>query len=150
MKNLFKWLQNNGYTYEKKTAHENYFYNVPELTQEAATIEICSENIKEVNAKIKKLEAYLTRYNYQVYINARLHCDVFGVYHKFYYVTSDKNAAVLENYRFFADAARTECELLQHEYYAAGRHNEVNAAMREIMDKYGAMYNRSFLHILAA
>lgn len=83
-------------------------------------------------------------------IDGRIHCDVYGEYHQTLIILPEAAAAALENYNFFADAARTECELLQHEYYKNGRHDEVNDAMRDIMNKYGAMYNRSFIKIIAA
>ena len=149
MKNLFAWLKKYGYLYEIKTATESYFYNVPEISAEAATIEINTPDINELRRMQKQLETYLNRYNYRIFIDARLQQHYNGTYHKYYYVTSQKNAAILEHYRIFADAARAECELLQHEYYTTGRHSEVNAAMREIMDKYGAMYNRSFIKLAA-
>lgn len=150
MKNLKAWTIKHGYKYEEKTARENYFYNVPEIALEAAAIEINTPDINELRRMQKELEKHFTRYNYHIYIDARLDCDVYGVYHKYYFVTSEKNAAILEKYSIFADAARTECELLQHEYYKAGRHAEVNDAMRAIMDKYGTMYNRSFIKVIAA
>lgn len=150
MKNLIAWLKKYGYSYQIKTATENYFYNVPELSQETATIEINTPDINELRRLQKQLETHLNRYNYRIFIDARLQQHYDGTYHKYYYVTSQKNAVILEHYRIFADAARTECELLQHEYYKAGRHAEVNDAMRAIMDKYGAMYNRSFIKIIAA
>lgn len=149
MKNLYAWLTKYGYTYEKKTAAGNYFYNVPEISIEAATIEINTADIKELRTKQKQLEKHLQQYNYHIFIDARLQCDVYGVYHKYYYLTSCKNAAILEKYNIFADAARTECEHLQHEYYTTGRHDEVNDAMRAIMDNYGAMYNRSLIKAIA-
>ena len=149
MKNLFKWLQKYGYTYEAKTATGNYFYNVPELSLEAATIEINTADIKKLRSQQKKLEKHLQQYNYHIFIDARMQQYFDGTYHKFFYVTSGSNAAILEKYNIFADAARAECELLAHEYYKTGRNAEVNNALREIMDKYGAMYNRSFLKAIA-
>ena len=150
MKNLYAWLKKYNYTYDARTARNDYFYNVAAVEVEAATIEIITKDINQLRKMQKQLENHLTRYNYHIFIDGRLNRDIYGEYHKFYYVTSEKNAATLERYNIFADAARTECELLQHEYYKTGRHAEVNDATRAIMDKYGTMYNRSFIHVIAA
>lgn len=151
MKNLIAWLNNNNYSHQITQAGEsNYFYNAPGCIVDAAQVEIVTKDIHELNKKADKLQKYIKRYNYNVYIEGRLQCDIYGDYHKTFFIMSETNAATLENYYFFRDAAIAECEILQHEYYKAGRHEEVNAAMKIIMDKYGTMYNRSLFKIIAA
>ena len=154
MKNLIAWLNKHEYTHKPVFYAANYFYNVPEIKAEAAEITIKSNNIKEVTTKADALRKYASRYNYQIMIDGRIHCDVYGEYHQTIILLPDKAAAVLENYNFFADAARTESELLMHEYHEAGKHKThaaaLNNELRDIMNKYGAMYNRSFIKIIAA
>ena len=154
MKKLIAWLNKHDYTHKPAFFGGNYFYNVPEIKTEAAEVVIISKNIKEVTTKADALRKYASRYNYQIMIDGRIHCDVYGEYHQTIILLPDKAAAALENYNFFADAARAECELLIHEYHEAGKHEthaaELNAALKIIMDNYGAMYNRSFIKIIAA
>lgn len=150
MKKLLSWLNKHDYTHKPAFYTGNYFYNAPEIKTEAAEITITSKNIREVTAKADTLRKYAGRYKYQIMIDGRIHCDIYGEYHQTIILLPDAAAAALENYYFFADAAAAECELLQHEYYMTGRHAEVNAAMLEIMNKYGAMYNRSLIKIIAA
>ncbi len=150
MKKLIAWLNKHDYTHKPAYFGGSYFYNVPEIKTEAAEVVIISKNIKEVTTKADALRKYVNRYNYQIMIESRIHCNVYGEYNISFYILPGEAAAALEHYNFFADAARAECELLQHEYYKSCRHDEVNNAMRVIMDKYGAMYNRSLIKIVAA
>ena len=154
MKNLYRWLKNHNITYKTNTCTNNYFYNAAAVSIETAEIEISTTELKELALQAKALEKYLSKYNYHIYIDARLQRDIYGVYHKYYHVTSDTNAATLEKYSFFSDAAAAECELLIHEYHIKGIHEsqsqQLNNELRAIMNKYGTLYNQSLLHIVAA
>ena len=154
MKNLIAWLNKHEYTHKPVFFGSNYFYNAPEIKTEAAEVTIISKNIKEVTTKADKLRKYASRYNYQIMFDGHLFCNVFGEYTQSITLLPGEAAAILEHYYLFADAARAECELLIHEYHEAGKHKthaaELNAALKIIMDKHGAMYNRSFIKIVAA
>jgi len=154
MKKLIAWLNKHDYIHKPTYFGGSYFYNVPEIKTEAAEVVIISKNIKEVTTKADALRKYVNRYNYQIKTESRLHCNVYGDYNISFYILPGEAAAALEHYNFFADAARAECELLIHEYHEAGKHKthaaELNAALKIIMDKHGAMYNRSFIKIIAA
>ena len=154
MKKLIAWLNKNDYTHKPAYYSGNYFYNVPEIRKEAAEIEIKSDVLKEVKEKADKLRKYAARYNYIIKHESRLNCNVYGEYTIYFYIMPEADAATLEHYYFYADAARAECELLIHEYHKAGKHQthaaELNAALKIIMDKYGALYNRSLIKIIAA
>lgn len=155
MKKFIAWLNKNNFTYKLQPVGENtYFYNAPGCIVEAAAIEIINKDIKAVNAAADKLTKYCSRYNYTILNAGRISCDVYNNYHIFYCITSEANAAALENYYFFRDSSISEAELLIHEYYETGiyytHHEELENKLRAIMDKYGAMYNRSFIKVAAA
>jgi hypothetical protein len=154
MKKLLAWLNKNNYSHKPAFYGSSYFYNVPEIRKEAAEITISSNNIKEVTKQADKLRKYASRYNYTIKHESRINCTYYGEYYTTLFLLPDADAAALEHYYFFQDAAAAECELLIHEYHEAGKHEthaaELNTQLRAIMDNYGAMYNRSFIKISAA
>lgn len=153
MNNLKKWLNRNDYTHKPTFYAGNYFYNAPEIRKEAAEITIISKDIKEVTTKADKLRKYARRYDYKIMVDSRLFCNVYGEYTQTIILFPNEDAAALDHYNLFANAAANECELLIHEYHEAGKHKthaaELNAALKIIMDNYGAMYNRSLIKAIA-
>ena len=152
MKKLFNWLNKHDYKYNVRSCGEShYFYNAPGCIQETAEVTINSLNIRDVSKKAEALQKYINKYNYVIYNAGRIHCDIYGEYSQTFFIITEAAAAALEKYYLYRDESIKQCEVLIHEYHEAGKHEthaaELNTALKNIMDKYGAMYNRSFLKI---
>ena len=116
----------------------SYFNNAPNFTYYRALItwnyrEATPENVREFEQQEKKLKTYCKKYGYILEVSY-FYGDRVAT------IESSADAETAANYFYFRDASVKEFEQMQHEYYTTGRHDEVNAATLEIMNKYGELY----------
>lgn len=149
MNKLYNWLMKNDYSYKVEACGGSYFYNAPGCHVVAAAVDIVGPDLNEVRTRQNKLEKYLYRYNYVILHDNRLSCDCFNNYHKYFLIVSTDGAAAIEQFEIFHGAAAADCELLIHKYHVEGiyesNHEELEKALRGIMDYYGSLYNQSLI-----
>lgn len=118
----------------------NYFYNAPNFTYKGVVIcfdfniEAGADYFRKLSQYEKMLKTYCKKYGYTMRAES-----LYTMRYIYICRTADRETA--ENYYIFRDNARQECERIAHELYQAGKPEEVNRAMRQIMDKYGEFYN---------
>ena len=117
-----------------------YFNNAPNFTYTGAVIcfdynaEAGPDYFRKFNQLEKQLNTYAKKYGYIMRAESLYNC-------RYIYICKASDKEKAENYYIFRDGARQECDIIAHELYTAGKPEEVNNAMRAIMDKYGAEYN---------
>lgn len=135
--------------YRETYGDNNYFYNAPNHTHAGAVVALdynaeapqsYFENLRQIE---RKIESYCKKYGYRY---TRRAC--YGV--AFYTVEKIEDREAADAFYYFRDAARAEVDAAAHELYTAGKYNEVEAAARRIMDKYGAAYNEFLKEIETA
>lgn len=145
-----KWLSNHGINAELKTYGEtHYFYNASGYTYAAIHVNLCSKDINGLRRQREAVKKYCNRYNLDIFREGRTNCNIYGEYTDFLAVRTMEAKAEAKNYYLYRDKARDEIEELIHEYHTAGlyhtMHKELEKQLREIMDKYGSLYNQSLI-----
>lgn len=126
--------------YRETYGDNSYFTNAPNFIYPGAVV-ILDYNTSapaDYYRKQKQLEKmilkYCKRYNYE--IKSRY---FYGEQVMTITTCADQEAA--NNYYFFRDRCRQECEQEAHRLYTEGKPEEVNARMGEIMTEHGNYYN---------
>lgn len=126
--------------YRETYGDSSYFYNAPNHTHPGAVVALDynvdapQEYFKNLRRIEESLERYCTRYHYEY---TRRAC--YGV--AFYTIESAADRAAANDYYYFRDAARRECEQYYHIAINNGTpQKEIETTLREIMNKYGANY----------
>ena len=163
MEKLFAYLQKIGV--EERPQHGNYdeppamynrvtygdnsyFYNAPNHTHAAALVALDynAEAPENYFANLRQIEQKIATYCKKYGYTATTTIHPWIVYIKIE-KTSDREAA--ENYYYFRDAAREECEQYFHIAHTHGTpQKEIETTLRAIMDKYGENY-KEFLQATA-
>lgn len=126
--------------YRETFGDSSYFYNAPNHTHPGAVVALDynadapQEYFKNLRRIEERLESYCSRYNYEY---TRRAC--YGVV--FYTIESCRDRAAANDYFYFRDAARQECEQYYHIAINHGTpQKEIETTLRAIMDKYGESY----------
>ena len=157
MKKLFNYLLKIGIQETTRNARYNeeapavfyietygdnsYFTNAPNFIYKGVVIcfdynaEAGPDYFRKFAQLEKMLKTYCKKYNY----NMRVDSYFYG--YKYLYICRESDREKADNYYYFRDAARQECEQTAHEFYTAGTPEKINGALYEIMEKYGAAYN---------
>lgn len=128
--------------YRETYGDASYFDNAPNHTHPAAVValdynaEAPAEYFRDLAEKEKRITAYCKKYNY---ICRRDVCRYSKTVYFHIERADDREAA--NNYFYFRDASRAECEQAAHVLYMQGRAGEVEKTLSAIMDKYGASYS---------
>lgn len=136
MKNLYKYLDTNGWGYEKTTFGADYFKNAPEIAFEGAYIEL---GYNEINsAAWKRLEKYCGGRGYSL----KPWSGTYG--RTVYTVCRMEDRTALAKYTEYMMQSVRACEKeihLRHEgFYSSDSDREFDERLRGIMEYYGAEY----------
>ena len=147
MKKLFTYLDKIGADYKHEKCGNNYFFNAPGVSFDIAVVSFEFFDFATVakrDAITRRIEKYAARYGYTIYNHGGcLGCSWF-------FVARSADLEKYRDYRFFMDAAVSECEKIAHDHYTGRRVvSDLNSECKHVMDEYGKNYNL-FLAALAA
>lgn len=138
IENLYKYLDKIGADYRREKYGADYFLNAPALEFGAAVV--CfeffdRETVTDWHKKTKQIERYAARYGFTIFNRGgALGCAWFSIMRAV-------DLQALDNYSFYVRQSVDACEKLAHEHYiGAAACDDLNSAMRNIMNEYGADY----------
>lgn len=139
MEKLKKYLDTIGATYEVQTYGESYFPDAAQIQYKAICIRFTWDD--------KKKETEIRHY-----MNRRKNLVIFREWHNLheygFCIASTADREAHTHYRRYMDASIQEWEQVAHKLYTAGHPENVNAAAREIMQKYQKEYKNSLFHVV--
>lgn len=135
---LYSYLDKIGADYRREKYGANYFLNAPAIECGAAVVRFeffDRETVTDWHKKARQIERYAARYGFTIFNRGgALGCEWFAV------IRSDDLRA-LDNYNFYVRQSVDACEKLAHDHYiGVAVCDDLNGAMRQIMEKYGAEY----------
>lgn len=130
----------NAVFYRVTYGDSDYFTNAPNFTYDGVLV-VLDYNIagdrdyfKTLRQIENKIQKYCARYGYTATTRAHSWNVSISIVK-----TSDVEKA--DTYYYYRDASRREADETAHRLYEAGRADEVNDAIRDIMTAYGKAYN---------
>lgn len=139
MEKLKKYLDTIRTTYEVQTYGESYFPDAAPIRYEAICIHFSWDDKKKEN----EIRHYMNRRKHLVIFR-----DWFNISGHGLVIATTADRETHTHYRQYMDASIQEWEQVAHELYTAGQPEKVNAAAREIMQKYQTEYKKSLFHVV--
>lgn len=146
-----KWLTKHNYKHSFVNYGEShYFFNAPGYIYKVVSIELAADTIQEITKQEQQINKYINRYSMETINRPRYQYNYMtNQYNYTLRIRTAADRSESENYYYFRDKSIEECEKLMHEYHESGKYNshhaELNIKLREIMDHYGSLYNKSLI-----
>lgn len=147
MKNLIKWLERNGYSYETVRYGSGYFPNTS-ISYECVMVFLDREKYGACVKGSAKIEKYACRYGYKII------SDGYNLGGAWLSIGTSEIVNQLKLYWKYQEKAVRECEIIMHNYHLnniyTSHHAELEKELKRVMAYYESEYIKDSFHIVGA